>query len=274
MKKDLQNILVDKLLLGPQSVSMLIENVAEETASSIQEAYKALRALRMLNIVTVHNKVVSLSLIWIDKEREKLAFASYSYHANKSLEKVLRYDKTKIVFHFKTLSELDLFWTHVYTILAKKADPYCPRYMLIPHDFFLYARRETDTFWMKENITKDVTTRLVVTHPFPIDKTAVKKRAGFKDNPFEYLLHENPLKQKPFVNYNILGEYIFKGMFDEKINESIENLLSTIKKLPLDVAEEAKMNELLEQKGRFTLSIERNKKKAETMEKKVKKYFE
>ena len=183
-------------------------------------------------------------------------------------------DRSKITFHFKTLSELDLFWTHAYAILAKKTDPFHPRYMLIPHDFFLYARAETDTFWMKENITKDVTTRLIVTHTFPIDKLAVKKRADFKENPFECLLGENPLKQKPFVYYNILEDYIFKGVFAQNINESIENLLSTIKKLPLTTAEEVRMSELLEQKGYFTLTIERTKKKAEAMEKKLKKYFE
>ncbi len=274
MKKDLKNILIERLLPGPQSVPALVEKVANETKLSVQGVYKALRSLRTSSVVTIHNKVVSLSLVWINKEKEKYAFASYSYLANKNLESALCDDKSKLSFHFRTLSELDLFWTHIYAILANKIGPSHPRYMLIPHDFFLYARRETDSFWMKENITKEVTTRLVVTHPFPIDKIAVKKRTGFKDNPFEYLLHENPLKQKPFVNYNILGEYIFKGMFDEKINQSIEDLLSTIKKLPLTNAEEGAMNELIEQKGRFTLSIERNKKKAETMEKKVRKYFE
>jgi len=274
MKRDLQNILVERLLPGPQLVATLTETIATETEMTIQGVYKALRSLRTSAIVTIHNKVVSLSLIWINKEKEKYAFASYSYHANKDLEKKLQADRSKVIFHFRNLSELDLFWTHAYAIIAKKTNSSCPRYMLIPHDFFLYARTETDTFWMKENITKYVTTRLVVTHPFPIDKLAVKKRADFKDNPFDYLLHENPLKQENNIYFNTLGEYIFKGTFDEKINESIESLLSTIKKLPLATTEETRMNELLEQRGRFILTIERNKKKAEIMEKKVRKYFE
>jgi hypothetical protein len=204
MKKDLRNSIIDRLLPGSQTTGTLIINITNETGASVQGVYKALRDLKRADIVTIHNKMVSLSLIWIAKEKSKLSFAEYSYHAGKDIEHKLSKEGNKLTFSFKTLSDLDLFWTHAYTIFAKKTSTAHPRYMIIPHDFFLYARTETDSFWMKENITENVITRLVVTHTLPIDKIAVKTRAGFKNHPFEYMFADNPLNQKSNINYNIL----------------------------------------------------------------------
>jgi hypothetical protein len=274
MKKDLEKHIIDRLFSGPQSRARLVLQLSEEAYVSIQGVYKALRHLKQRDVITIHNKTVSLSLIWIRSEKEKFAFAEYAYHSDKKLIDVLSKDKTKVTFTFKTLSDLDLFWTHAYTILAKRTTLATPRYMIIPHDFFLYARSETDSFWMKENITQDAITRLIVTHPFPVDKVAVRLRSSFKEHPFAYLLNENPLKQNSRTNYNVLGDYIFKGTFDTHVNRDIEGLLQTIKRLPLTKIEAERMRTLLLAKGTFTLSIEKNMRKSHKVENKLRKYFE
>lgn len=87
-------------------------------------------------------------------------------------------------------------------------------------------------------------------------------------------MNVNPLKQSNHVYYNLLDDYIFKATFDIKVNEVIEDFIQKVKTLPLTKEEDREITTILQQKGRFTLTIERNKKKAEIMEKKLRKYFE
>lgn len=274
MKKNTGKIIIDHLLPGQSTTQPLVTTVALQSKSSIQAVYKSLRLLRKEGVVMVHNKHASLSLIWIHRELERFRFAEYSHYANKDLSSSLSKDRTKVSFKFTTISELDLFWTHSYTILAKQLDSTIPRYMLTPHDFFLYAREETDTFWMSINITKEHTTRLVLTHPYPADKLATKLRKQRKDSPFEFLFDENPLKQPSHVYINLLGPYIFKGTFDIHISKNLESIIERIHKLPPQQEELEALDLILHEKGNFTLSIERSEARANKARNKLDKYFQ
>lgn len=273
MKKSIREKIINHLLSGPTATQTIVQEVSVQTKSTIQAVYKSLRILKQEGVITIHNKHISLSLIWIHKEKERLLFAEYAYLAGKDIATSLSRDTSKVVFHFKTIIELDLFWTHAYTILTKKIDSKVPRYMLIPHDFFLYAREETDTFWMDKNVTKDLITRLVITHPLKADKIATKMRKERKNTPFEFLFNKNPLKQDSHLYYNILGDYIFKGSFDKDVNKKLESFIIGVKKLPLLVNEKETIEKILSTKGKFTLTIEKNHKKASLAENKVEKYF-
>lgn len=273
MKKGIRENIINSLLPGPTVTQSLVLEISLQTKSTVQAVYKSLRILKQEGVITVHNKDTSLSLIWIHKEKERLIFAEYAYLAGKDIITKLSIDKSRVTFQFKTIAELDLFWTHAYTILTKQVDVKVSRYMLIPHDFFLYAREETDTFWMDKNITKDFITRLVITHPFKADKMATKKRKERKDTPFEFLFSENPLKQDSHLYYNILGDYIFKGSFDKDVNKKLESFICGVKKLPLLVDEKETIEAILSTNGKFTLIIEKNHKKATLAENKIEKYF-
>lgn len=273
MKKGIRESIIKYLLPGPSIVQTVVSEISLQTKSSIQAVYKSVRNLKKEGVITIHNKHTSLSLIWIHKEKEYLVFAEYAYFAGKDISTKLLKDRSKITFSFKTIADLDLFWTHAYTILAKQIDVIVPRYMLTPHDFFLYARQETDTFWMDKNITKDFTTRLVITHPLPADKIATKIRKNRKNTPFEFLFNENPLNQESNHYYNIIGPYIFKGSFDKSINKKLESFIAEVKKIPLTKIENEVIEKILIEKGTFSLTIERNEMKSKLATKKIEKYF-
>ena len=274
MSKHLSQIIIEKLLPGSQKVSDLVLTISLSLNVSLQAVYKALRVLNKQEVVTIHNKVVSLSIIWITKEKEKFLFAEYAYKINKDIITRLLKEKSKVVFTFKTIAEQDLFWTHVYTLLAEKTISTRPRYLITPHDFFLYARKETDTFWIEKNIKKDVATRLVITHTTKADVLVTKERKKTLSKSAHFLLHENPLEQKSDTYYNILGDYIFKAVFDRKVNNLLEKIIHNINRLPITKVEQSEISNIIHTKGNFVFSIEKNKTKADAMEKKLKKYFE
>ena len=182
--------------------------------------------------------------------------------------------KGKVVFSFQNINELDLFWTHAYTILLEKENLTAPQYSLMPHDFYFYGREESDSFWIEKNIKSKKNARLIVTHTNLLDTLVMKARKRELGNAFLFLLHHNPLKQESNVTYTLTEDYILKGVFDKKVNEELENFVAKIKKLPLSKEENKKIAEILATKGKFVLTIEKNKKKTESIEKKLRKYFE
>ena len=180
----------------------------------------------------------------------------------------------KIVsFNFKTISELDLFWTQAYTLLLMDNSNYNAQYLITPHDFFLYSRPDTDTFWLNSNVKNKAVTRLITSHALPIDAEVVRYRKREHGRQIEYILYENPLKNKSNVYMNVVGDYIFKSNFDKKVNEILENKLATLKKLPLQKVDENDIQNILNMKGDFTFTIVESHVKAEKMKQKLKKYF-
>ena len=252
----------------------LIEELSLLEKVSIQSIYTALDMLKKEETVSTHNKYVSLSLIWLAMEKEKLEFAERSYKASTYITNLSSKTKGRIIFTFKTINELDLFWTHAYTILLEKTNMMTPQYSLMPHDFYLYGRKESDSFWIEKNIKSKKNARLIITHTETLDALVMKTRKKQLGTAFEFLLHQNPLKQESNITYTITGDYIFKGSFDKKINEKLELFVKDHSRLPLIPSSQNEIDEILSLKGKFTLTVEKNKEKSEKMQKKLRKYFE
>ena len=273
-KGNLKRKIIEKLLPGYLYIPSLINELSKAEKVSIQAVYSALETLKNEETVSIHSKNVSLSLIWLAKEKEKLEFAERSYKAGSQALSLADKARGKIIFTFKTINELDLFWTHAYTILLEKEKLSAPQYSLMPHDFYLYGRAESDSFWIDKNVKSQNNARFIVTHTKPLDVSVMKARRKKFGESFEFLLHENPLKQESNVTYTITGDYILKGVFDKKVNERLEAFVKCNHTLPLPSSSQKEIADILSSKGTFTLTIEKNKKKAELMEKKLRKYFE
>ena len=273
-KGQLKTKVLEKLLPGTAYIPTLVEELSHTEKVTPQSIYTVLRAMKEEETISVHKKHASLSLIWIAKEIEKLSFSERAYRGNLYLDKLSKKRKGKEIFMFKTINELDLFWTHSYTILLQHNTKYDAQYLITPHDFFLYGREVTDTFWIEKNLRDKNTTRLVITHAEPLDMAVMKARRKNLGNIFEFLLHENPLHQESHTYYNLVGSYIFKATFDKRVNEKLETFITKVKKLPLAKDEEKEIRDILTMKGRFTLTVEKHERKAKSMENKLKKYFE
>ena len=274
MKKGVHNYLIERLQEGSSPTTLLIRRTSIACTSTSQSVYKELSKLRRENIVTISKGNVSLSLLYIEREREKWQFAHLVATSQKEFLQKLNRDNTKVTFAFKNQRELDLFWTHSFTILAVDMPSNIPRYMLTPHDFFLYTNPETDTFWIKKNITDHHISRLIVPFANALDRKVVRKRKDLLGSRFDFLFNKNPLGQKEHVYLNIIGDYILKGIMDEVWHKDFIKLIENYKEIPSTKKDFDAIKNAIETNGKFTLTIERNKAKAEIMEKKLKKYFE
>ena len=274
MKKGVHSYLIERLQEGSSPTALLIRRTSVACTSTSQSVYKELSKLRRENIVTISKGNVSLSLLYIEREREKWQFAHLVATSQKEFLQKLNRNKTKITFAFKNQRELDLFWTHSFTILAVDIPNNIPRYMVTPHDFFLYTNPETDTFWIKKNITDHHISRLIVPFANNLDKKVLRKRKHLLGTRFDFLLNKNPLNQKEYIYINLIGEYIFTGKMDASWHKDFIRLLENFKEIPSTKKDFAAIKNAIEARGKFTLSLEKNKEKAELMEKKLRKYFE
>lgn len=270
----IKTAIIQRLLPGPQPIPDIVEELSSVLGVTPQGVYKALRALRQGEVLSVHNKQASLSLIWISKEKEKMAFAESAYRSVPYIEEILKGSKKHNSWTFHTLNELDLFWTHTYTLCMEQVDVHVPTYSIQPHDWYSYVRTETDSYWIAKHRDSGRLSRTLLTHSGELDRVVMRMRKQSLGNLFEYTLNENPLKQKNVVYYNIIGPYLFTVVFDTRVAQMLEEFIAGHATLPLTRDSQAKINAIVREKGNFKLTISYSEKKTSEMEKKVKKYFE
>jgi len=268
----MSNITLEKSIIsilenGPLKKSELIASIRKKNSVSVQGIYKALRTLKIKEIITAHEKNIGLSLWWIDNELERIhcITRAYSSKTRPSLFLNLRSGEY-IKLRFRTLRELELYWTQTFLMIEDDLPLSTPAYSVIPHDWFYYARPETDTFWLKRQ--KKRIQRLIVTHPLSIDRQILKIRIQQK---MEVFFNENPLKQSEIDYKNILGEFILEIRLDDKINTLF---VDWMKEHP-DINKENLLiiSKLLDTRGTFTMKIIHSPKKSAKIISRLKKYF-
>jgi hypothetical protein len=274
MQQTLRDSIIQKLSLGPKAVPPLVAELAAEQAISIQAVYKMIRDLRKKEIVSIHGKKISLSLIWVAGQKEKYVFIEKSYHNIAYIRNLIEGAARSVQFTFKTLNELELFWTHVYTLIAESVDPSFPTYSIQPHDWYPYARGATNKFWESSHVKTNRVSRYVITHVEALDKEVLQKTRERLGKLVEFVIHENPLKQESSVYYNLLDDFVFKAVFDLEVTKQLDEFIRFNPKLPLSREAQTKISHIMAQKGKFTLTIYKSETKALAMEKKVKKFFE
>ena len=270
----IQTAIIQRLLPGSQFIPDIVEELSAVLGVTPQGVYKAFRALRHAEVISVHSKQVSLSLIWISKEKEKMIFAESAYRSVPYIEELLKGSKKQNSWTFHTLNELDLFWTHTYTLCMEQVDVRIPTYSIQPHDWYSYVRAETDSYWIAKHRDSGRLSRTLLTHSGELDRVVMRMRKQSLGNLFEYTLNENPLKQKNTVYYNIIGPYLFTVAFDARVAQMLEEFIAGHSVLPLSKDSQAKINAIVREKGNFKFTISYSEKKTNEMEKKVRKYFE
>lgn len=273
-RNNLEREILTRLYPGPRNVTDLVEEISFLQKVSVQGVYKALRALKREEIVTIHSHTVSLSLIWVAKERDQLLFAEQSYQSAQYVDD-LRTGKTKRArFSFRTLNEIDLFWTHTYLLLTNGMSTDAYSYSIQPHDWYMYVRYDTDAYWIKKHKENARISRTLLTHAGALDRAVIRMRKEQLRNLFEYTLGENPYNQDLCTYHNIIGSFIFTAEFDQSIAKRLDVFVNSHETLPLNLSEQKEIDAITSTKGKFILTIENSTQKAKKMREKVRKYFE
>lgn len=271
-KKQIKELILHELSYGPMSTKLLIFRVRKISNSTIQGVYKTIRHLRKKEVIVLHNKNISISSIWLEHEAEKIKRTQNTYLIkNKFFDKDNVSDQS-ISFVYKTINELDLFWVHSFLSLEEECDRNAVSIAIAPHDWFSYARKETDDVWMKKHNIKNIESWVIITHPSEVDKKIIKQRRAISGKNFKWLF-DNPLKQKENIYYNIIGDYIFKVTLDGKIAHELNSFIKENKTIPISSNKETELKKIVSKKGKFKIQIIKSKDKSSKIKNKIKKYF-
>ena len=274
MQKNLRDVIIEKLATGTKPVGGLVQVVAAEHCVTIQGVYKALRGLRVDEVITVYNKQASLSLIWLDTKQRTLARMTKLYVQEQYLAESIAQKRTKLKFTFKTLRELDHFWVQSYTVLSESIPVTEVSYSIHPHDWYYYSELDSDAFWITKHKETTRPSRVVLTRATTLDLVVMRRRKNELGNLFAFTTGQNPLKQDIRTHYNVIGSYVFMAYFDNGVAEALDSFITNRQKLPLTTVDKKVLQEIIDREGSFTLTIERSDKRAQSLRQSVLKYFE
>ena len=266
----IQETLVELLEAGPKEKSVLIQGGVEESHATIQGVYKALRMLRDKEVVTIHGSVVSLSFFWIDKGLARFGQIAEAYQTPTRSQYFLQLKPgEKISLKFRTLRELDLYWDHAFLLLETQLPTSLPAYSVVPHDWFYYARPQTDKLWVKRHEMHGRKQRVVITHPTPIDRELLNARRA---KLLEAMFGANPFHQDERCHFNIIGDWVFEAKLDGGVNDKLVAWIRKHKKFT--EKERSEIDDILDSRGKFTLKIGHAPKRARQMTDRLEKYFQ
>jgi hypothetical protein len=234
-----------------------------------QALYQLLRKLIDREIVIKHGKQFSLSRIWILKMNDFFSLAQNQYGIGErgGNNFLALSDGDKVAYSFKSPVEADRFWGHAFNILGGLLAGKEPLYIYNPHEWFFFARKESEEFLFKELQTRNQKVWLLCGGKTLLDKYTAKY---FDGSVLQYYMASDKIFEARNYYLNIFGEYIIEARIDENIAEKIDQFYeahTTVTKETVGL-----LTKLLEQ-GKTTITISRNKKKSEKLKKIFAPYF-
>lgn len=259
--------IIEELNSGVRDKVGVIERVMVAEKVTVQAVYKELRALVKDEMLIDKQKKLSLTLTYIEHEHKKWKQVREKYTQQLSFDDFLQLPKgNSLTFIFTTIVDLDLFWTQSFVILERILPSEVPRYSLVPHDWFTYARPSTDEVWTSND---KVVRRMIITHPAEVDwqVASLRRKQGY-----QFTGGENPLKLTEYQYLTMVSDWVFEVEFDKTVSKQLNEYICALKKIS-DVDPKV-MDRLMNTKGTFKLKLSNNPKKAQEYARKVKKYFE
>ena len=259
--------IIKELHSGVKGKATVIYSVMAGEKVTVQAVYKELRKLVADEVVIDKQKKLSLTLTYIEHQNKEWKRILEKYTHQVSFDDFLQLPKGKShSFTFSNIIDLDLFWTQAFIILERILPEEMPRYSIVAHDWFSYARPTTDDIWISDR-TRSL--RMILTHPAEIDWQIARLR---RQQGYEFTGGENPLKLTEAEYITLVSDWVFEVEFDKKVAKELNEYIWSLKKV--EEVSPIKMDELMKMKGTFKLKLSNNPKKAKEMADKVKKYFE
>jgi hypothetical protein len=261
---DIKEIIISLLAKGSIDSTELQRLVEEKKKVTKQGFYKALRELTVEEIVVKNKQIVALSNLWVNKLQSFVTQVDEQY--KQSSDFIALQEGETITYHFKTLESLDLFWMHQFFLVAKQF-PDEPTLFFNSHEFWSLFRNTEQVLlysWIRDHKRK---TYFVIGDTTLLDKQTTSHIASYGID----MYYESNTGLKKNYYFTVIGEYIIATILDMNTTNTIDGLY---KKYP--VWTDATQKDLLQILGRLKRSkvvIERNKKKAEMLRKKLMKYF-
>ena len=249
----------------------LIEMISGIRAKTTKQGvYRVLRKLKNEEKIVIHGKLISLSLHWIKTMNEFFSLAQFYYSskfANSDSFLSVR-EKDKVVYFFKNLKLLDSFWSHAFHMFTEISNPKEPIFVYNPHEWFSYARQETEQTLIKTLNEQLRQILITVTNDDSLDRELSKK---FNSDLVQYYISDKKVFERENYYFNIFGDYLIEVFIDEKIAKEIDGFFKKTKVFNDKTKEQ--LFSIISRNGRNKLIVSKSKRKAEKYKKILSKSF-
>lgn len=269
--QSIEQLVLKTLQKGTTSTIKLIESISIiRPKTTKQGVYRVLRKLKNEEKIVIYGKSISLSLHWIKNMNEFFSLAQFYYSPKvASPDGFLNVrEEDKIVYFFKNLNLLDSFWSHAFHMFAEILNPKEPILVYNPHEWFAYARQETEQTLIKTMNEKNKQVLITVAHNDPLDKELKKK---FRNDFLQYNITDKNIFKKQNYYLNIFGDCLIEVFIDQKITKQIDNFFKKTNFFDDKAREE--LSEIVSKNGKNKLIISRNENKAKKYKKTLSKNF-
>lgn len=265
IEEGILSLLSDKAYTGQE---LLTNTQKIKPGFTKQALYQLLHKLTEREIVVKHGKQFSLSQVWIQKMNDFFSIAAKQYGTNEQGADFLSLsDGDKVTYTFKNPTEADRFWGHAFNILSKLLQQKEPLYIYNPHEWFLFARKESEVFLFEELRKKRQQVWLICGDTTPLDMYAKK---FFDGSILQYHMTKQKFFEKRNYYLNIFGDYSIEGRIDEETAKKVDYLYTNANSWSIEI--EDKLKNLVDQ-GKTTITISRNKHKVEKLKRLFTPYF-
>lgn len=252
---------------GPIKTTKLLEKIPGITK---QAFYGALRSLKKEEVVVVHNKIVSVNIIWLSNMSDFFAKSMYSYTGEYAQYDFLGLNEgEKIKYYFASPVTTDAFWSHCFYALVEKSKSNQPLYIYNPHEWFFLVRRDNERKFIDQAIRKQKQLFITVLGGTYLD--------AFIDTEFtgqEYVQYDRSLKTLPFENnyyVNVIDDFVIEVWMEKDISNAIEDFYNSTKNF--GDAEFEELSEIVSRQSKTRFVVSRNKKRAEKIKRLLRKNF-
>ncbi len=264
-KSKINEVIVSLLSRGPLDSLSLLEKTQEELNVSKQGFYKALRELLHGEVVTKHKKSVLLNTVWINRLESFVADVQKNYNAKVSEQILSLSEGDSMVFKFKSIHDLNLLWMHYFYMVAKQLNE--PVLFYSYHEFWSLFRSDLQTELYKWTQQNKVKTYYVVGNKTRLDLETTRRHKKYGPE----IAYQEKTTLSANTGLTVIGDYIFNTVIDNTTTKAIDEIYK--KYSTWEPSVETELKEILERIRRSKVVIERNKKKAETLRKKLMGYF-
>lgn len=248
--------------------SLLLEAQKVKPSFTKQALYQLLRRLIDREIVVKHGKQFSLSQVWILKMNDFFASAQKRYGLGEQSgnDFLSLSDGDKINYTFKSSADADKFWGHAFSLLGDTLTNE-PLYIYNPHEWFFFARKESEEFLFKDLQNKNQQVWLLCGGTTALDKYSAKY---FDGRVLQYHMTSEEIFEARNYYVNIFNDYIIEARLDEKTADGVDRFYQETSSWNESVDE--KMLTLVSE-GKTQITISRNKKKADKLKRVFTPYF-
>ena len=266
----IESLVIQALRVRPLSTIDLIAAIQSKRPDTPkQSVYLALRKLKREEVITIGKKIVSLHQVWISKMKNFFTEAEHVYSIETSEVNFLRLDdKESATYKFNSLLSLDMFWAHAVALLMNERAPGDSIYFYNPHQWFLIARNQSETYLIAEAKRRDISWIQLIAKKTSLD---IEMRKFFDQKEARcHILGEDLFPSNYYLNS--LGSFLIEVWLDPEATKQIEDIYSRFKTITPEASDQ--LQSIIEMKKyKHKMRISRNILKTNKIRSLFAKYF-